>query len=237
MRSSCSGSAIRGAATRAWRCRSIPRAIRSVTAWPLAGMDPADRFAVRLCIGLEDPADLIADLDARVRGDGPRHEATRRERRRTGRAVGRDARPDRLRHRHTRISVWSGLLLVVVVIGYASSSPGSAAGSCGACSRGSPSFDATQRLLAEKIVSIAIWALAIFVGMDILGIDLTALAVFSGAFGLAIGFGLQKTFGNLIAGIILLMDRSIKPGDVIAVNDGTGATSARSRRSAFARSR
>ena len=53
-----------------------------------------------------------------------------------------------------------------------------------------------------------------------LGIDLTALAVFSGAFGLAIGFGLQKTFGNLIAGIILLMDHSIKPGDVIAVNDG-----------------
>ena len=52
-----------------------------------------------------------------------------------------------------------------------------------------------------------------------LGIDLTALAVFSGAFGLAIGFGLQKTFGNLIAGIILLMDKSIKPGDVIAVAD------------------
>ena len=37
---------------------------------------------------------------------------------------------------------------------------------------------------------------------------------------LALGFGLQKTFGNLLAGIILLMDRSIKPGDVIAVNDG-----------------
>jgi len=55
-----------------------------------------------------------------------------------------------------------------------------------------------------------------------LGIDLTALAVFSGAFGLAIGFGLQKTFGNLIAGIILLMDRSIKPGDVIAVADLAG---------------
>jgi len=46
--------------------------------------------------------------------------------------------------------------------------------------------------------------------------------VFSGAFGLAIGFGLQKTFGNLIAGIILLMDRSIKPGDVISVSDQAG---------------
>ena len=46
--------------------------------------------------------------------------------------------------------------------------------------------------------------------------------MFSGAFGLAIGFGLQKTFGNLIAGIILLMDKSIKPGDVIAIADQAG---------------
>jgi hypothetical protein len=63
---------------------------------------------------------------------------------------------------------------------------------------------------------------AFFIGIDIVGIDLTALAVFSGAFGLAVGFGLQKTFGNLIAGIILLMDRSIKPGDVIVVGDSFG---------------
>lgn len=84
------------------------------------------------------------------------------------------------------------------------------------------SLDGAQQLLGEKLVSIAVWALAILVGIDVLGISLTALTVFSGAFGLAIGFGLQKTFGNLIAGIILLMDRSIKPGDVIAVNDGKG---------------
>jgi small-conductance mechanosensitive channel len=81
-------------------------------------------------------------------------------------------------------------------------------------------LDPGQQVLGEKIVSITIWLLAFFIGVDVLGIDLTALAVFSGAFGLAVGFGLQKTFGNLIAGIILLMDRSIKPGDVIAVNDG-----------------
>ncbi len=85
-------------------------------------------------------------------------------------------------------------------------------------------FDETQRLLSEKIITIIVWAAAFFLGIDLLGIDLTALAVFSGAFGLAIGFGLQKTFGNLIAGIILLMDKSIKPGDVIAVADQAGAT-------------
>ena len=85
-------------------------------------------------------------------------------------------------------------------------------------------LDVTQRLLAEKLISVGVWVLAILFGIDLLGIDLTALAVFSGAFGLAIGFGLQKTFGNLIAGIILLMDRSIKPGDVIAVADQSGAS-------------
>lgn len=83
-------------------------------------------------------------------------------------------------------------------------------------------FDETQKVLAEKILTIIVWAAAFFLGVDLLGIDLTALAFFGGAFGLAIGFGLQKTFGNLIAGIILLMDKSIKPGDVIAVADTTG---------------
>jgi small-conductance mechanosensitive channel len=83
-------------------------------------------------------------------------------------------------------------------------------------------FDQTQTLLAEKIIQILIWTAAFFIGIDLLGVDLTALAVFGGAFGLAIGFGLQKTFGNLIAGIILLLDRSIKPGDVIAVADMAG---------------
>ncbi len=83
-------------------------------------------------------------------------------------------------------------------------------------------LDSTQRVLAEKIAQIVIWVTTFFIGIDLLGIDLTALAVFSGAFGLAIGFGLQKTFGNLISGIILLLDKSIKPGDVIAVADQSG---------------
>ena len=82
-------------------------------------------------------------------------------------------------------------------------------------------IDQTQRLLTEKLIAIALFSLALLFGIGLLGIDLTALAVFSGAAGLAIGFGLQKTVGNLIAGIILLMDRSIKPGDIIVVGDGS----------------
>lgn len=85
--------------------------------------------------------------------------------------------------------------------------------------RRNPRVDETQRLLIEKLLGILLFGLALLVGIDVLGIDLTALTVFSGALGLAVGFGLQKTVGNLIAGIILLMDRSIKPGDIIVVGD------------------
>ena len=86
----------------------------------------------------------------------------------------------------------------------------------------SDSLDPTQKLLGQKIAGVFVIVLAFFIGIDTLGIDLTALSFFSGAFGLAIGFGLQKTIGNLFAGIILLLDRSIKPGDVIAVGDSFG---------------
>jgi small-conductance mechanosensitive channel len=93
---------------------------------------------------------------------------------------------------------------------------------CAALLKRATRLDATQQLLAQKISTILIWGFAFFLGVDLLGIDLTALAFFGGAFGLAIGFGLQKTFGNLISGILLLLDKSIKPGDVISVSDQSG---------------
>jgi small-conductance mechanosensitive channel len=86
-------------------------------------------------------------------------------------------------------------------------------------------LDLSQKALVQKMAGLFIVALAGLIGIDVLGIDLTALTVFSGAFGLAVGFGMQKTLGNLIAGLILLMDRSVKPGDVIAVGDAVGAVS------------
>lgn len=119
------------------------------------------------------------------------------------------------------ISVWGALRIVIVVmlvIAFARL----LAKFARRMLRRIDSLDRTQQLLGEKIATIVVWGISFFVAIDVLGISLTALTVFSGAFGLAIGFGLQKTFGNLIAGIILLMDRSIKPGDVIAVNDGKG---------------
>lgn len=122
---------------------------------------------------------------------------------------------------HIRISLFdallvAGVILLVITLAMVASRLGKR------MIRNIKRFDETQKLLAEKLLTIAIWAAAFFTGIDLLGIDLTALAFFGGAFGLAIGFGLQKTFGNLIAGIILLMDKSIKPGDVIAVTDMAG---------------
>ncbi len=84
-------------------------------------------------------------------------------------------------------------------------------------------LDLSQKVLIQKLAGLAIIGTAFMVGIDLLAIDLTAFTVFSGALGLAVGFGLQKTLGNLIAGLILLMDRSVKPGDVIVVGDTFGA--------------
>jgi small-conductance mechanosensitive channel len=122
-----------------------------------------------------------------------------------------------------RVSVWDGLVVLLVLIALIVSAWLLSKGSHKLLRR-ITRLEPTQRVLGEKLLSIAVWAAAFMVGIDLLGIDLTALAVFSGAFGLAIGFGLQKTFGNLIAGIILLMDKSIKPGDVIAIADQAGQT-------------
>ena len=119
----------------------------------------------------------------------------------------------------TRFSVWTVLVATVVVILALVLARFAIRAACWLLNK-ITTLDPGQRLLAQKLISIVIWVATFLLAIDIIGLDLTALAVFSGAFGLALGFGLQKTFGNLLAGIILLMDRSIKPGDVIAVNDG-----------------
>ncbi len=77
------------------------------------------------------------------------------------------------------------------------------------------------RVLLSKLTKIGLFAIATIMAMNAMGIDLTTLTVFSGAAGLGLGFGLQKVFSNYISGIILLLDKSIKPGDVVAI-DATG---------------
>lgn len=78
------------------------------------------------------------------------------------------------------------------------------------------------RVLIGKVVKIALITGAVLVGISSLGFDLTIFAVFSGAIGVGLGFGLQKVVSNFISGIIILMDRSIKPGDTITLGDTFG---------------
>lgn len=76
------------------------------------------------------------------------------------------------------------------------------------------------RVLIVKIIRIAFIVAATMVALSSMGIDLSSLTVLGGAVGLGLGFGLQKVVSNFVSGIILLLDNSIKPGDVIEI-DGT----------------
>ncbi len=83
-------------------------------------------------------------------------------------------------------------------------------------------FTPSVEVLLSKTIKITVITLAFVAALTSVGIDLTALAVFGGAIGVGLGFGLQKIVANLVSGIILLLDKSIKPGDVIAVPDYYG---------------
>jgi small-conductance mechanosensitive channel len=78
------------------------------------------------------------------------------------------------------------------------------------------------QVLFIKLSKITLITAAILAGLRIVGLDLTGFSIFTGAVGVGIGFGLQKIFSNLISGIILLLDKSIKPGDVITVGETYG---------------
>ncbi len=80
----------------------------------------------------------------------------------------------------------------------------------------------SMRVLVVKFLQVALYATAFFVGMRAVGVDLTGLAVLSGAIGVGLGFGLQKVVSNLVSGVIILLDKSIKPGDVISLDDTFG---------------
>ena len=82
-------------------------------------------------------------------------------------------------------------------------------------------------MLLVKIIRLGLMVVAVAItGMSAVGIDLSALAVFSGAVGVGIGIGLQKIVANFISGIILLADKSVKPGDLVTIGDNTGRISA-----------
>lgn len=80
----------------------------------------------------------------------------------------------------------------------------------------------SMQVLAIKFLQVLLYGSAFFIGMRTVGLDLTGLAVLSGAIGVGLGFGLQKVVSNLVSGIIILLDKSIKPGDVISLGETFG---------------
>ena len=82
------------------------------------------------------------------------------------------------------------------------------------------------QVLLVKMVRLGLMIFAVAVVMSAVGINLSALAIFSGAAGVGIGFGLQKIVANFISGIILLADKSVKPGDLVTIGDSSGRISA-----------
>jgi small-conductance mechanosensitive channel len=82
----------------------------------------------------------------------------------------------------------------------------------------------STRIGIAKFANAFLIGLSLFLGLDAAGVDLTALTVLTGAIGLGLGFGLQSIAANFVSGFVLLMDRSIKPGDVISFSGQTGTS-------------
>jgi small-conductance mechanosensitive channel len=78
------------------------------------------------------------------------------------------------------------------------------------------------RILIGKVIRVTLIVMAAIIAMSGLGVDLTVFSVLSGAIGVGIGFGLQKVVSNFISGLIILADRSIRPGDTISLGDTFG---------------
>jgi small-conductance mechanosensitive channel len=85
------------------------------------------------------------------------------------------------------------------------------------------------RVLLGKLLKATLVTLAVVLSLTSIGVDLSTFALFTGALGVGVGLGLQRTVSNVFSGIVLLLDKSIKPGDVIEVG-GTYAGYLRSAR-------
>jgi small-conductance mechanosensitive channel len=82
----------------------------------------------------------------------------------------------------------------------------------------------STRIGINKFSYFFLVGLGVLLGINAAGVDLTALTVLTGAVGLGLGFGLQSIASNFVSGFVLLMDKSIKPGDVISFTGMPGTS-------------
>ena len=120
-----------------------------------------------------------------------------------------------------RLSAY-GILKAVVVTGLLLALARLVSGGAATRIRTNQDLSPSMRVLVVKVMQVVLYAAAFFIGLKAVGFDLTGLAVLSGAIGVGIGFGLQKVVSNLVSGFIILLDKSIKPGDVISLGDTFG---------------
>lgn len=83
-------------------------------------------------------------------------------------------------------------------------------------------MDVSLRVMVIKVVRALLIVMAVLIALPLVGIDLTVLSVFGGALGVGLGFGLQKIASNYVSGFIILMDRSVKIGDVVQIDNRLG---------------
>lgn len=120
---------------------------------------------------------------------------------------------------HIRISVYDGLRVMVVGVllfwlGRLSNATGKK------IIRNQSKLDSRSKELFSKLFEIGVFTLAVLLLLQVMGINLTTLAVFGGALGVGLGFGLQSIASNFISGVIILVDRSVSLDDFIELDDG-----------------
>ena len=121
----------------------------------------------------------------------------------------------------TRLSLWlilQAIVIVAALLTFARLISSTTASTI----RKNDDISPSMQVLAIKFLQVALYGAAFFLGLRLVGVDLTGLAVLSGAIGVGLGFGLQKVVSNLVSGVIILLDKSIKPGDVISLGDTFG---------------
>lgn len=88
------------------------------------------------------------------------------------------------------------------------------------------SLDASMKAALTKLMRLVLLTLAVLAALVTAGIDLTTLTVVSGALGVGVGLGLQRTVSNYVSGFVLIFEESVRPGDVITVGDTAGVVQA-----------
>lgn len=87
-------------------------------------------------------------------------------------------------------------------------------------------LDISLRVVTTKVIRTALIVVGVLIALPLVGIDLTVLSVFGGAVGVGLGFGLQKIASNYVSGFIILLDRSIRIGDIVQIDGRQGTITA-----------